>query len=298
MACRPKSTAAKYHFSFAKPPLTSFEQTSVLVRAINAENLRQVKLLLERSSDPNKAVGELQIRPLMHACYVKDNCRRMAIFKSLLHYEADPTLTDAAGQSSLMYACALNLNDEMELLLKNTIYTCFGSTDLRGNTLLHVSAMSGNTTILDIAIKTMLLYRMDLNIRNKSKQTALDMATLYRKADCAELLSKAQGYSFIKPKKISKPKSSLRPKLSRVSSAIVERHKINGECAAPLLDHGAECSASTYLRPSKKELPMDTEEKMSSTLTGLQINSTEKPDQTAPRSNENKSPARLKIIQE
>ena len=252
----------KFVISFSNPPAISYEHTSVLVRAIQAENATQVKYLLEKEKcDPNKAVGERQTRPLMHACYVKDASKRLSIFKQLLSFEADVMLSDAVGQNSLVYCCALRLDEEAELLLKSTIYTCFKDADVYGNILLHVCAKSGNTSLLAKAIKTMSVYNIDINTQNSSNQTALDMAVQNRKRECAEMLSKALGYSMPPKPKLMKSKSTYLPNVSK--STKVERDQSSEAGEVGVLHR-----TSTYAR-----LPLGKEKKVAVGTTGSRKNS-------------------------
>ena len=69
------------------------------------------------------------------------------VFRILLEYGADPVLTDVHERNSMMYACALSLKREVELLIKDCDYDLH-ATDIHGDTMLHVCAKTGNTEVL------------------------------------------------------------------------------------------------------------------------------------------------------
>ena len=195
-----------------------------------------------------------------HACYFKDASKRLIIFKQLLSFEADVMLSDAVGQNSLVYCCALRLDEETVLLFKSTIYTCFKDADVYGNILLHVCAKSGNTSFLAKAIKTMSVYNIDINTRNSSNQTALDVAVQNRKRECAEMLSKALGYSMPSKPKLMKSTSTYLPGVS--TSTIVERDQSIGAGEVGVLHRTA-----TYGR-----LPLGKEKRVAIGTTGSRKN--------------------------
>ncbi len=75
--------------------------------------------------------------PLMVASYVRDRWKRYAIFKILLGHGADPALSDVDGRNCVMYACALSLKREVELLVKDCDYD-LNTADIYGDNVLHV----------------------------------------------------------------------------------------------------------------------------------------------------------------
>jgi len=168
-------------------PNMSFANTSVLVRAINAEDVSQVKFLLECGSDPNKAVGNKKMSPLMVAAHIEKKSKRLAIFKSLFQYGIDLELKDSYGQNGLMYTCAKDLKEELKFILDH--FDCnFYNTDVHGNTLLHVCAKYSSPEVLEIVMQKMLQINMDINILNKGDHTALDEALRSDNSPCIEYL--------------------------------------------------------------------------------------------------------------
>ena len=54
------------------------------------------------------------------------------VFRILLEHGADPVLTDVHGKNSMMYACALSLKREVELLIKDCDYDLHAA-DIHGD---------------------------------------------------------------------------------------------------------------------------------------------------------------------
>lgn len=181
------SMVVKDDFKFSTPPNTSFGQTSVLVRAITAENVRRTKFLLKNGCSPNKSVGETRIQALIAACYVKNATKRYAIFEALFRYGVNPELTDAFGRNAIMYTCALNLEDELCFILDNFICS-FYNHDCYGNTLLHICARYSTGSITQKIATKMVSYSMNINIPNSSNHTPLDEAILHRNIDSVHKL--------------------------------------------------------------------------------------------------------------
>ncbi len=177
---------------FFDHPINIFQLSSVLTRAIKSESPRNVKFLLEKGCDPNSAVGNDRIRPLMVACYLKNNNKRMSIFQHLLSHGADPSLSDLCGRNGYMYACGLSLEKELLLLIKYS-ETDLNVTDVHGDTLLHICAKTGNANMLRIVLKEMKKYRLNISIQNKSYFTPLSLAIFNGHHDCAKELHEAGG---------------------------------------------------------------------------------------------------------
>ena len=151
-----------------------------------------MKFLLKKGCIPNKPVGDKRIRPLMVACHIKNDAKRLAIFKSLFQYEVNPELTDVYGQNSLMYTCAMNLKDELQIVLDHFVCS-FYNADIHGNTLLHICAKYSSVEVMDMVLKKMFQYSMNINVRNKNNHTPLDEAILQNNISCVEKLYKVGG---------------------------------------------------------------------------------------------------------
>ncbi len=105
--------------------------------------MSKIEYFLKRRCDPNSPVSK-KLLPLMVACYVNDRWKRYAIFKILLEHGADPAPSDVDGRNCVMYACALSLKREVELLVKDCDYD-LKTADIYGDNVLHVCAKTGNT---------------------------------------------------------------------------------------------------------------------------------------------------------
>ena len=169
------------------PPAETFTETTVLSRAVKAGSVKEVSILLEKGCDPNLPCGLWGMRPLMVAQYISAKVRRQQIIQLLLQYGAVPSLTDNHNRNCLMYACALKSNDSINAMLQASEYDFYAS-DCDGNTLLHLCAMVGDSDILSTVLKYASKYRCDLNHRNKLLFTALIIAILRRRKECAKIL--------------------------------------------------------------------------------------------------------------
>ena len=83
-------------------------------------------------------------------------------------------------------------------MLANRVYS-FYAADRNGNTLLHVCAKRSNSVVINTVLEKMLSYQMDINIRNNSNHTALDVAILNNNLQCSKTLNQVGG-QFTLPK--------------------------------------------------------------------------------------------------
>ena len=170
-----------------RPPVETFTGTNVLSRAIETGTVREVHILLDRGCDPNQPSGTWGMRPLMIAQYVNIQRRQRQVVDLLLKYGGLPSLVDNQKRNCLMYACAVQSCECVSLMLQATEYN-FYDADSDGNTLLHVCAMVGNIDILKVVLKHSSKYRCDINSKNKYGLTALMVAILRLRRECAMLL--------------------------------------------------------------------------------------------------------------
>ena len=182
--------------NFLTPMGITFTNSSVLARAIQFENVTETTILLKKGCDPNKPVGNHKMRPMMLAAFIKNDRRRLAIFKHLIEHKADPELTDNRDSNCLMYVCAHDLLDEMVELLDNYIFS-FYNKNKRGNMLLHVCAKYSSVEITKLVHQKMRKYSMDLNVRNGDGHTALDVALINNNLKCAEWFFMEKGQSTL-----------------------------------------------------------------------------------------------------
>ena len=188
------SASNSQYDSFSCHPLydEAFKLTSVLTRAITCQAVGKVKYLLEKGCNPNAPAGRKKVRPLMVACYVSCSRKRIGIFRALVHHGASPFLTDVYGRNSVMYACALALRDEVELLVKDCDYD-LNAKDRYGDTALHMCAKAGDVRVLGVLLKEMQRHRMDLSVQNRSHLTPLSLAVSSGNYECAKMLHEAGG---------------------------------------------------------------------------------------------------------
>ena len=198
------------------PPSKHFTASTVLTRSITCKASRQTRYLLKQGCDPNMTIGKRKMRQLMVTCFVKNKQKRVAIVKTLLQHGADPSLTDVRGRSSVMYACALSLKDEVELMVKDCDYN-LNATDMYGDTALHMCAKAGDTDTLGVLLREMQRYRMDISVQNNSYLTPLSLAILNGHCNCATMLHASGAFPRFSP-----------PALSQVLSVLCKQHEVLG----------------------------------------------------------------------
>ena len=188
----PMDTLRSQYEMFSWHPLSdeAFNATTVLTRAILCEAQWKVRYLLRKGCDPNKPAGKNVIHPLMVACYVVNSWKRVSILKMLIEHGADPTKADVRGRNSVMYACALALAVETALMVKDWDYD-FNTTDMYGDTLLHICARAGDARVLGVVLREMLKHRLDISIESRSGLTPLSIAVMSGNYECARVLYEA-----------------------------------------------------------------------------------------------------------
>lgn len=229
------------------------EQATLLITSVKAGDVDMVRDLLQQGSSANQVAGEFLACPLMAACYVKNAKSRMAIFKLLLEHNADAEYADISGKDCLMYACSQGLHSELELILETRAYN-FNAADKQGNNLLHCCAKAGKLPVLNKVLDVMLRHRMNINIRNKSGQTSLDVATVEKHSECAKRLRVAGGRSML-PKIM--PSESILPPLPETRCWSVEWHGKERRLALPPMFNVLRSASSPDL---KAKLPPIAEE--------------------------------------
>lgn len=169
----------KYHFS----------ETKVLQRAIESRSLHRIKFLLSQGCDPNIACGPDSLRPLILACYIAADDKRVEVIEVLLQARAVPGLVDKSGRSALYHACWLGLDiSTIDLLLQADDSDLTKADHLEGNTCLHVCAIFDRMETLKLLVRKMKKFGIDLNTNNNSGHTALSSAYLYNNMKCFEYL--------------------------------------------------------------------------------------------------------------
>ncbi len=178
----------------APPALNIQTRTSLLVKAIQHQYIKQVRDLLEKGCNPNEPIGPQQIRLLMIACYMKSKFKRMSVFKSLIQHDVNIELTDVDGRDCFMYACAMTSKEDVQLLLDSRMYGLY-SMDNQWNTPLHICARYGNLDVLNFLLQRMAKLKLSFNQRNLDNQTPMDVAILSKNIKCVDCLCRMNGES-------------------------------------------------------------------------------------------------------
>lgn len=129
----------------------------------------------------------------MVACFISDRQKRMMIFKILLEHGADPVLIDVHGRNCIMYACAMRLKREVEMLIRDCDYD-LNAADIYGDTMLHVCARTGDTKVLGLVLREMQRYKKNISPQNNCYLTPLSLAIMNGHSEAAKILHQAGGH--------------------------------------------------------------------------------------------------------
>ena len=97
-----------------------------------------------------------------------------------------------------MYACAMCLKREVELLIGDCDYD-LNATDIHGDTMLHMCARTGDTEVLSIVLREMQRYRKNISPQNNSYLTPLSLAIINGHSEAAKILHQAGGLPRFSP---------------------------------------------------------------------------------------------------
>ena len=250
-------------------------QLSAQLRSVYSGAYKRFRYFVERGYDVNAATGQLKIRPLMVACYLKDLKRRILIVNYLLQNGADPSFTDKHGRNALFYACGLSRVDVVARLLRYADFDV-NAADADGNTALHICAAVGNPKIFKMVMGAALKYRLNVWTRNKYFCSPWDIAYSQQHLECLSLLNDRGNYhhsSETAPVSDSASRTSLIPlpvhsslqsttyELNKTDGTIMDSHLTNLKSnTAPIIALFAGLTvvqkSSSYRSPSK-QTPVD-----------------------------------------
>ena len=173
-----------------KLPQDPFFQTKVLQRAILSGAVHGTQFLLRQGCNPNVVCGPQALRPLILACYIDDEKKRLEIVELLIKFGANPGLVDRSGRHAVYYACWLGLKDVLSRLLQTDDSDLTIGDYVQGNTCLHICVMTGQFELLKILIDKMKKNGLSLSTKNKLGLTPLSLAHLHKQTACFHLLHK------------------------------------------------------------------------------------------------------------
>lgn len=176
-----------------KLPQDPFFQTNVLQRAILSGEVDQTEFLLRQGCNPNIACGPQALRPLILACYIDDEKKRLKIVELLIQNGAIPGLADRSGRHAVYYACWLRLKDVFSRLLQTDDSDLTIGDSVHGNTCLHICVITGQFELLKMLIDKMKKNGLSLSTKNKLGLTPLSVAHLHQQIACFHLLYKEGG---------------------------------------------------------------------------------------------------------
>ncbi|CAF0979799.1 unnamed protein product [Rotaria sordida] len=156
--------------------------------AIQHGYFRCVRYLLQLYYDPNERDSQLRT-PLILCSYVENDRWSLSLAQNLLEKGAKIDLEDNARRNAMHHACALQRFHLVQLYL-----TCLDfnieAKDCEGNTCLHYAAITGNSGIAELIIRSAekLDIRLDQYI-NREGCSAAALALKYGHIECANQIT-------------------------------------------------------------------------------------------------------------
>lgn len=112
----------------------------------------------------------------------------------LLQHDANPSIRDKEGYSSIHYAAAYGHRQCLELLLERTNSVFEESDSGATKSPLHLAAYNGHHQALEVLLQSL----VDLDIRDEKGRTALDLAAFKGHTECVEALINQGASIFVK----------------------------------------------------------------------------------------------------
>ena len=166
---------------------------SKLLHAIREGKVRKLMTLLEREIDINFQ-DELGKTPLIHAacCDIEDV--RNHVVRLLLRSGSDVNIQDNFGRTALMYACMdIDRMDLVRLIIRQRSGDP-NIADEDGNSAIMHSVVASNAEAISAMISSSITKsKLDLNLKNKSGMSALEIAIKLQKFQCCKVLATEGG---------------------------------------------------------------------------------------------------------
>jgi hypothetical protein len=124
----------------------------------------------------------------MEICFLEDEVNVVKMAKRLLRNGAKLGLRDKKGRSAFSYACQLGREQLVTLLIDEAHTFDPNSSDNKGKTALHYTAISGNLTILKMLLKTFKKFKLSVDKTNERGETPLMCASKAGHFSCAKYL--------------------------------------------------------------------------------------------------------------
>lgn len=157
--------------------------------AILNERLQQIQIFLAVGMKVNTK-DELGRTPLMIACFMTNKRKRQIVCQLLLDHGADVEVRDKFKRTLLMYACATRNEYLLDRLLQHTDAD-LNTFDLDGNTCLMYAAIEGDVQMTQKILEPLIMYEIDLDVRNRRGLTAYLLALKNGNVECAKLLQQS-----------------------------------------------------------------------------------------------------------
>lgn len=168
-----------------------FNHFKMLLDAVTRGRIYQVKFLLDTETDDVNKTDENKQTALMKAVFLDDSmrCTRQKIARVLLASGAKVNMVDREGKTALIWACIKGRQGIVRTLLeKSVIDLDINGADEAGNTALFYAASGGHTKIVQMLVKVMLRFGLDIDKRNARGMTPILEATKRGHDFCAQVL--------------------------------------------------------------------------------------------------------------
>ncbi|XP_064625707.1 uncharacterized protein LOC135486657 [Lineus longissimus] len=160
---------------------------TALHQAVLDERLRQVRILVSKhhaNVDSRDMYGRA---PLMLACLLENENDGYKMAKIFVRAGALLSLRDNMGRTALAYACMRGREKIVRGILREDVLD-INEPDNDGNTPLMHAAMSGNTTVVEMVVKTLLKFGLGVDARNNLGYSALLLAAKYGNYNSAYII--------------------------------------------------------------------------------------------------------------
>ncbi|CAF2694634.1 unnamed protein product [Rotaria sp. Silwood2] len=156
--------------------------------AIQHGYFRCIRYLLQLHYDPNERDSQLRT-PLILCSYVENDRWSLSLAQNLLEKGAKIALEDNARRNAMHHACALQRFHLVQLYLSCLDFN-IEAKDCEGNTCLHYAAITGNSGIAELIIRSAekLNIRLDQYV-NREGCSAAALALKYGHIDCANQIT-------------------------------------------------------------------------------------------------------------
>ena len=169
--------------------------TGVLLKAVGAGRVRQVRLLLDSGINVEYR-DDCGQTALIRAVFVEHSRQRVKIHKLLLQHGAKVSSADIVGRNALSWACLYGHDRDVRILLERAdVHLDLNQADMNGQTALFHAGTSGNAATVKLMVDALRRYSLNMDTPNANGITPLMQAMKLGHDVCASILQKQGGAS-------------------------------------------------------------------------------------------------------